>query len=81
MSDDDREELRSVEADRTMIGRIVEPIEFGRFAVALMRTPIVTGAIIPVDGGVIYQSRVRRHAATKAGLLVANKNGSCVCEP
>ena len=51
MSDDDREELRRVEADRTMIGRIVEPIELGRFVVALMQTPIVTGAIIPVDGG------------------------------
>lgn len=51
MADDDREELRRVEAGRTTIGRIVEPIEFGRFAVALMQTPIVTGAIIPVDGG------------------------------
>ncbi len=51
MSDDDRDGLRRAEADRTMIGRIVEPIEFGRFAVALMQTPIVTGAIIPVDGG------------------------------
>lgn len=51
MSADDRDELRRVETDRTMIGRVVEPIEFGRFAVALMMTPIVTGAIIPVDGG------------------------------
>ena len=51
LSVQERAELRDAEAQKTTIGRIVEPIEFGRFAVALMQTPIVTGAIIPVDGG------------------------------
>ncbi|MEO0498878.1 MAG: SDR family oxidoreductase [Pseudomonadota bacterium] len=51
MPDDERVTLRRTEAGRTMIGRIVEPVEFGRFAVALMQTPIVTGAVIPVDAG------------------------------
>lgn len=51
LSEEDRDELRRVEADRTTMGRIVEPIELGRFVVALMQTPIVNGAIIPVDGG------------------------------
>lgn len=51
MTDEERDELRRSESKRTMIGRIVEPIELGRFAVALMLTPVVTGAIIPVDGG------------------------------
>jgi len=51
MPEHEREDLRQVESRRTTIGRIVDPIEFGRFAVALMQTPIVTGAVIPVDGG------------------------------
>ncbi len=51
MTDEERDELRRSESKRTVIGRIVEPIELGRFAVALMLTPVVTGAIIPVDGG------------------------------
>jgi NAD(P)-dependent dehydrogenase (short-subunit alcohol dehydrogenase family) len=51
MAIEDRDELRNIESKRTMIGRIVEAIEFGRFAVALMQTPVVTGAVIPVDGG------------------------------
>lgn len=51
MPDDERADLREAERERTMIGRIVEPIEMGRFATALMTSPVVTGAIIPVDGG------------------------------
>ncbi len=51
MTDDDRAQLRAAESERTMIGRIVEPIEFGRFVVSLMQTAVVTGAVIPVDGG------------------------------
>ncbi len=51
MTDEERDQLRNTEREKTMIGRIVEPVEFGRFAVALMQTPVVTGAVIPVDGG------------------------------
>ncbi|NSX54457.1 SDR family oxidoreductase [Parasulfitobacter algicola] len=51
MNDEDRDMLRKTESEKTTIGRIVEPVEFGRFAVALMQTNVVTGAIIPVDGG------------------------------
>jgi NAD(P)-dependent dehydrogenase (short-subunit alcohol dehydrogenase family) len=50
-SDEDLKDIRKAESEMNMIGRIVEPIEFGRFAVQLMQTKIITGAIIPVDGG------------------------------
>ena len=48
---EDRAALRAAEAAKTTIGRIVEPIELGRVAVSLMTSDVVTGAVIPVDGG------------------------------
>ncbi|MEL6760449.1 MAG: SDR family oxidoreductase [Myxococcota bacterium] len=51
LSSSERNELRDIERQKSLIGRVVEPIDLGRFAVALMQTPVVTGAIVPVDGG------------------------------
>jgi len=51
MEDDERAALAASERRRTLIGRVVTARDIGDAAVALMLASVVTGVVVPVDGG------------------------------